>query len=211
MKIGISARRDKKRYFVNQSYLVLFNNEIVPIFLFSQNIDELLALCDGFMILGGDDINPSLYNEKNIFSNNIDDAIDELDFKILRYSIKNNKPVLGICRGIQSINVFFKGSLLQDIEHKEIYHEVKFINNSKYLPCIRKNKKEIVNSYHHQAINILGENLVLLGKSNDIIEIVEHKYYPIIGVQWHPELMLNEFNNNLIKDFFYLVKENYVR
>ena len=141
MKIGISARRDKKRYFVNQSYLVLFNNEIVPIFLFSQNMDELLVLCDGFIILGGDDINPSLYNEENISSNNIDDGIDELDFKILRYSIKNKKPVLGICRGIQSINVFFKGSLLQDIVHKEIYHEVKIINNSKYLTCIRKNKK----------------------------------------------------------------------
>ena len=191
MNIGISARNlylnDKKKKFINETYLS-----------FIEDIEILGKYCSLFLLTGGDDLNPLLYNEKNISSYNVDQEMDLLDFKIIEYCEKYKKPLLGICRGLQSINVYFGGSLNQNINEIHYHNEsYLLINKSRFFPYLN-HKKIKINSYHHQGIKLLGKNLLQVGKSHKIIELIEHKYLPIIGIQFHLELL----NNNLSKKIF---------
>ena len=183
MKFGIAVRKNDMDYFVHQSYLVMLKNA-------SHRYDFItletpLELFDAFLLPGGYDIDPKYYQQENYAAQNIDAELDELDFKIIDYAQKTKKPLLGICRGIQSINVFFEGSLKQDILHHQ--NEDHFIewNHKAYL----------VNSFHHQSIDKLGNDLLILAKSQDgEIEIIKHKNLPILGVQFHPELISFDLN-----------------
>lgn len=205
MIVGISARSllidEKKKYFINECYILCFKKYgLIPILLFNQEtINSLGPLCDGFMILGGGDVSPSLYNQDNISSYDINEEIDSLDYQIIKYSIDKNKPLMGICRGIQVINTFFGGTLKQDIERihfKNTRTKIK-IENSKYF----HDNIAYVNSYHHQAIDLLGKDLFASGYSDGEIEIVEHLFYPIIAFQFHPELLNNDLAEKIFKIF----------
>ena len=152
---------------------------------------------DGLILCGGSDVDPKYYNESIDGSEGIDAARDENEFALLEAYIKAEKPILGICRGHQLINVFFGGSLYQHIpesalhtrkEHGDEAHEVSTFVGSTL--CDLYGEKFSVNSAHHQAIKRLGDGLCALAVWNDqYIEAIEHKTLPIIGVQWHPERM----------------------
>ena len=110
----IIDRKTKKFININNDYLEkLTKLNLIPFILPYNNVEKYLSLCSGFIITGGEDINPIRYNEDNINSN-YDDNIDESDFKIIDYAYKNKIPLLGICRGHQIINVYFHGTLIQD-------------------------------------------------------------------------------------------------
>ena len=217
MKIGITCRYiyedGIEKQFVNTQYLdYVASVGLTPIILpINQNIDELLKLCDCFLITGGNDLDPSLYHEENISSYLVDKRMDELDFKVIDYACKNKKALLGICRGLQAINVYFNGSLYQDLENKE--HNKKesmqeFIINNKsrfFKDCITN--ESTINSYHHQGIKLLGDNLINAGESLNLIEAIEHDELDIYAVQWHPEKLNDEFSKNIIKRFKELIKE----
>lgn len=127
--------------------------------------------------------------------------MDLLDFKIINYCENNKKPLLGICRGLQSINVYFGGSLNQNINKIHYHNEVYLIiNKSRFFPYLN-HKKIKINSYHHQGIKLLGKNLLQVGKSHKIIELIEHKYLPIIGMQFHLELLNNNLSKKIFKSF----------
>lgn len=177
MKIGVAVRKDATDYFVHQSYLLLLKKWKYLYDFVTLETD--LNSFDGFLIPGGYDLNPQLYQEMNYASHHIDEEMDRLDFKIIEYAAKMKKPLLGICRGIQSINVFFGGSLKQDIRyHMDENHFIKL--NNHYI---------LVNSFHHQSIARLAPPLEILGTSLDgEIEIIKHRTLPIYGVQFHPEL-----------------------
>ncbi len=191
MKIGIVARKFDEKIYVNESYLnyfkeLGFETDIIM-------MDSSLEDYDFFVLPGGYDVNPKYYQEENTSSFHVIDDNDQLDFKIIDYALNKNKPLLGICRGIQSINVYFHGSLKQDMSgHKENNHFIQY-----------KNKLYLVNSYHHQSIKTLGKNLKIISKSlDDEIEIIQYK--KIIGVQFHPEIMHTPIINQLI---FNLINE----
>ncbi len=129
-----------------------------------------------------------------------DQARDKLELKVLQMAVMAEKPVLGICRGAQILNVFFGGNLNMDI--KDFYHEVPYIttvfpkkkitiDNNRKLYAILKTDTCDVNSLHHQSIRETGQGLVTSAvEPNGIIQAVEHASHPfIIGVQWHPEYM----------------------
>lgn len=129
-----------------------------------------------------------------------------MDFLIIDYSIKNNIPLFGICRGIQVINVYFNGTLHQDINnHKNIKenHIINFTNNKNPFFNVFLNNTLLVNSYHHQAINKLGDNINALAihHKDNIIEMINHNTYPIIGIQWHLEI-LNTYSSDIIFKHF---------
>lgn len=129
-----------------------------------------------------------------------------MDFTLIKSFHKSNKPILGICAGIQSINVCFGGSLFQDIpnhtsKEETTMHLIKLEKGSFLEKCYGTDMIK-VNSSHHQSVNRVADNFKVTALSEDgIIEAIE--YNNILGVQWHPEHMKDmEFFKNFIKLYF---------
>ena len=150
---------------------------------------------DGLILCGGNDVDPKYYNEEINGSVDIDNKRDEVDFALLKAYIDAGKPVLGICRGFQLINIYFGGTLYQDIKEANLH---KRINDVDSVHSINAEKNSIiaklygqdvsVNSAHHQAVKELGKGLRATAYWQDkYIEAFEHTELPIFAVQWHPE------------------------
>ena len=173
-----------------------------PLRTLDQHMDELLQ-CDGLLLSGGEDVNPNYYGQTATEKcGKIVPQRDHAEMKMLEAFLSTGKPILGICRGVQLMNVYFGGSLHQDI--KEIatcshydfkrkntgHHTVTLTPNTK-LANIYCEESFIANSLHHQAVDQVGKDLIVSAISEDgLIEAVEHTTHPFcIGVQWHPEHM----------------------
>ena len=160
----------------------------------SQNgIKEIVAMCSGLIIAGRDrDINPKFYGEEPLEGLEYpeDPYEDELDFKLIELFEKNSKPILGICSGLQSLNIYHGGSLKQHIDDhtsKEnlVRHNIDIEENS-FVHSLYGDKTE-VNSIHHQAINRVAEGFKVTAVSDDgTVEAIEKGN--LIGLQWHPEV-----------------------
>lgn len=161
-----------------------------------ENIDEF----DGLLIPGGGDIDPKWYGQKNIFCKDINYQQDEQVFKIIGKFIEKDKAILGICLGCQYLNVYFNGTLNQDIKnHKNVEHIVK--TNDPLFASYFGNEFN-VNSLHHQNVDKLGNDLKILAEAEDgTIEAFKHKNNKIVGIQWHPEIIL-EKNGKDVFEFF---------
>lgn len=152
---------------------------------------------DGLILCGGNDIHPSYYKEKIDGAIDIDDARDKLEFALLKAYVDAKKPIMGICRGYQLINIFFGGSLYQDLPEADLHtnktefyitHNVEAVENSFLSKAYGKTFS--INSSHHQAVKKLGNGLCAIAYwENKYIEAYEHTSLPIFGVQWHPERM----------------------
>ncbi len=189
-----------------------------------------LSKIDGLLIPGGRDINPKFYNEKPYKKlGKTDEAFDEFEMKIIKYAVKHNIPIMGICRGHQIINVYFGGSLIQDIptQYKskvKVIHRIK--KGRKTKPCyhniyVKKDsflyktlKQDIlkVNSFHHQAVKKLAKGFRITSVSEDgIVESMEYNGFPfIVSFQFHPERMRLEnpdFNKIFLK-FIEITQKN---
>ena len=138
---------------------------------------------------------------------------DALEFSLLEECLKKKLPVLGICRGAQLINVFFGGSLFQDIRpfyieqpelHTILPKQNVFIDHNSMLYKIFHKTVMKVNSLHFQSVNRVGQGLRIAAQdANGIVEAVEHIQMPfVIGVQWHPEFLLfNPAQRRLFENF----------
>jgi putative glutamine amidotransferase len=169
--------------------------------------EEMFNLCDAFVVTGGVDLDPVTYKDINIgLSKDIHPSLDLIDSLVIKYAKTTKKPLLGVCRGLQSINVFLGGTLYQDLaqlglKHSNIpgNHKINTVEND-----VLKFESEIaVNSYHHQGIKKLATGLKVIGKQTDgIIEAVVHESLPIIAVQWHPEMRPSSPESKVIFDTF---------
>ena len=194
------------KYYIKEDYKRIFDELNVLLFpiISNINLEKICNICDGLIITGSpNDIPPYYYNEKPIEGKNYD--IDE--FKLDKAAIKlfsdANKPILGICGGLQSINVYFGGSLNQKIENHDLrdrLHEVS-ITKDTFLSTIYK-KRVNVNSYHKQSVKNVADQFIVSARSDDgTIEAIEKGN--IIAVQWHPEKMNDIlFFEKFIKTFF---------
>ncbi len=156
-----------------------------------------LERVDGIILPGGEDVNPVLYHEENTASVGIDDVRDRTEWLVTDIAVQRGLPLLGICRGLQFINVYFGGTLIQDIEHHDLHtydngdkvHRCR-LEGSSFLREIYGREEFSVNSAHHQAIGRLGEGLRSCQFSEDgLIEAICHETLPFYCVQWHPERM----------------------
>ena len=188
---------------------------ILPFTSENDELEQLAKMCDGFLFTGGHDVSPELYSEKPV-----DDSVicckdrDEMESWYLKYAISSDKPLLGICRGIQFINAALGGTLYQDlptqhpsgIDHhqKPPYdipvHTVSIVKDSP-LGKLLDTEQLSVNSYHHQAVKDLSPRLKAMAISTDgLIEAVfmpEHRF--LWAVQWHPEFSyLTDINSRKI-------------
>jgi len=156
----------------------------------------------GLLLPGGGDIDPSFYGEENRHSQNIHPSRDRLEIEVFHRFLKARKPILGICRGIQVMNVALGGTLIQDLiseagifghslpasPDRDTYHLIEIAETS-FLFIWLNESSLVVNSHHHQAIGKLAPDLQVSARSlNGVIEAVESHIYPnLLGVQWHPE------------------------
>ena len=135
---------------------------------------------DGLLLPGGCDVNPARYGKEPIPQEITDDDQDALQFDVLARFLEARKPVLGICRGHQLLNVAFGGTLIQHLPGAEKHMS---------LPSGEDNDFR-VNSSHHQGIELPGKGLhAVLHSEDGVIEAIEHDSLPVWGVQWHPERM----------------------
>lgn len=225
--IGIS---EGSKYFNYEDWLK--DEEGVEIIKLSYHLDNFndIERCDGVLLSGGNDINPRLYNQPDFLMyvdlKDIDEKRDQFEWKIVQHTEENQKPLLGICRGLQFVNVYFGGTLVPDIpafgkfnhgkfeEGNDRNHEVAIDANSVLYKIIGKEKGEI-NSAHHQSVDMPGFGLVVNALSPDgIIEGMERrdpqgKSYLML-VQWHPERMIDQrsdFTKNVKLHFLDAVRK----
>ena len=208
-------------YAIRENYLnsvYKFGGVPFPLFHDTKSVGELSKILDGLIITGGNfDINPKLYGKNNSGSRIIKQNRTIFEIAIFKKLLKLKKPILGICGGEQIINVACNGTLIQDIKkiqkkkiinheqinpRNEVSHSITINKKTKLYKIINKFKIQ-VNSAHHQAVDKIGNNLLVSAIANDnIVEAIEHKNHPwCIGVQWHPEFLITQYDKILIKNF----------
>lgn len=199
---------DKNSIWMLPGYLDGLKAAGLDAFIFPLTDDEeelrrLADLCDGILLTGGHDVNPALYHESPVNQSvEWNDVRDRMDQTVIRYSLQQDKKILGICRGIQILNVALGGTLFQDlpVQHPSAVdhhmdppydrprHEVEIAVGTPLHHLLQKDRLQ-VNSIHHQAIRKLSPRLQEMAVSEDgLIEAVfmpEKKF--VWGIQWHPE------------------------
>lgn len=183
---------------------------LIPFDLESALLEQLVERLDGVLFSGGGDIQPSFYNGRpHRLVDGVDTARDQLEISLMEKIIQAGKPFLGICRGLQLVNVALGGSIYEDVLDQRpqalrhqyspefprdyLAHSLRLEANTQIGTLIPHPQIQ-VNSLHHQGIERLAPNLLASGYAPDgLIEAVELPDYPFgLAVQWHPEWLTGD-------------------
>ena len=179
---------------------------ILPIIKSMSDVERYLDLVDGLIFTGGEDVSPIFFGEEPLKEvDTICMARDKMEIQLFLKAYEKNIPILGICRGLQVINIALGGTLYQDINVQvpnvighmcsynisQGYHTISILENS-IFSTIFKTDKVIVNSQHHQSIKDLGRDLKVTSTTIDgVIESIESTNDKwLLGTQFHPEVMI---------------------
>jgi len=184
---------------------------ILPLGLGKDDLTRLAETFDGFLFTGGPDIHPFYFEEEtHAHCGNISPLRDTMELSLLSLVLEQQKPILGICRGIQLLNIGLGGNIYQDIPsqfpedfpiaHRQPFaydipsHTVTVVPGTLLAKVSHHDSVLKVNSMHHQAVRDLAPGLIVSGyASNRLIEAIEKPDYPFfLGVQWHPEYLWNQ-------------------
>lgn len=221
--IGISKGHGSPKYENYWRWLRSYDPDVRILDLYlSENLEEDLGLIDLLVLTGGGDINPAMYGhpEFSDVCKSIDDKRDAIETKMLAYAFDRKIPVLGICRGLQMINVFREGTLIPHVpaavggeqhsegEEGDRAHPAAIEPGSLLYRTVNEDHAT-VNSSHHQGIGTLGKGLAAAATAPDgIIEAIEWREPEqqsfMMAVQWHPERMApeNPLSRNLLERVF---------
>jgi len=172
----------------------------------ADEIDDVLDRVDGLLFTGGGDISPTAYGaepEESVRGVSIER--DTFEFELVQRAQERKMPVMGICRGMQVINVALGGTLIQDLPSHTGVHDHDVAGEGVYEPHLQANVEKdtrlatvvgaglhSINSIHHQAVDDLGHGLSVVASAIDgTIEAIDHDDmdWPFIAVQWHPEFL----------------------
>ncbi len=178
---------------------------ILPIADSEEKRSDMLGCLDGILFSGGNDVSPSCYGQQVRHARDLDFLRDEHESKLMRASLNQKIPILAICRGMQMLNVVYGGTLYQDIlqeasgatnhdGHNQesglvgISHNIAVVERTKLSKIIGAKSLQ-ANSFHHQAVDRIGDGLIVSARADDgIIEGIEAPQEEfVIGVQAHPE------------------------
>ncbi|HWQ77112.1 MAG TPA: gamma-glutamyl-gamma-aminobutyrate hydrolase family protein, partial [Syntrophomonas sp.] len=168
-----------------------------------------LEVCDGVLLSGGGDVDPFWFGQDaDMELGEINPARDAFEIRLAQLALSRGKPALGICRGCQIMNIAAGGTLVQDIKSSRLHEQIAprdypihdiLIEEGSRLNRIMGTDRIRVNSFHHQAIDVPGENMAISAWATDgIVEAIESRDKPFyLGVQWHPECMRDHYSHNL--------------
>lgn len=216
--IGMFAEVDGEKYTrINYQYTRVIEAcggipFLIPYTDNAETLKGLIERCDGFLFTGGADVNPERYGEeKKPTCGDIQYYRDELEFTAFRLIKDTPKPILGICRGMQFLNVALGGTLYQDlptenpteVPHRQreakysLLHNVQVVADTP-LYAVAQTPKMLANSFHHQAVKTLGKGLEIMALADD--GIIEAVYAPdkkfLRAYQWHPERLVDADEQN---------------
>lgn len=189
LRVASIGKYEEKRDSISYDWLKFFNKlDIFPILIpnLIQDLELFLdeVKIDGIILSGGD----------NVGENEMRDSTEK---RIITYGIKKNLPIIGICRGMQVLNLNFNGKVRfnEAIDHAGKKHEIQL-----------KEEKLIINSYHNNLIkneDELGDNLksIAIASNDKTIEGFKHEKLPVFGIMWHPEREKTTFHYRLINSF----------
>lgn len=216
-----------KRIYVNRDYIDCIHQSggcavLLPSVM--DDIEQQLDLVDGIILSGGSDVDPLLYGkEPSPYCGYVRADIDRYDQALILSAAERSIPVLGICRGMQMINVAFGGTLVQDICHEKQNCFQHMQDRDRMDPqhwitaepgsflSASFERRSLVNSFHHQAVDEMADGFIITAVSDDgIIEAMEKEEGNVFGVQFHPEMM-GAFGNeqclNLFREFVNLCRK----
>ena len=181
------------------------------------HIAQVVAKLDLLLLPGGVDIEPKRYGDEPspALGKTIPDR-DEFDFAVLEEALAQNIPVMGICRGMQLINVYFGGSLWQDLPSefpvKGVRHRGDHVGTRCHSIGVEPDSRlaaalgatnAVVNSMHHQAVRRLAPGFRITARAPDgVVEAIEHESLPVAGVQFHPEGLVKYADDEVCTRFF---------
>ena len=222
--IGLLTNSDDAQYKLAQAYVQAVRcSGAVPLVIAPCDaacFDRLLDRVDGLVFTGGGDFTPSMIGAAPIPElDGVNTPRDAFEFPLLQEALRRHLPVLGICRGMQLLNIVMGGTIYQDIyteyrhdalihSQKEprdtAVHEVTIQEDSGLYQLFRQTKVR-VNSFHHQAVRDIAPGLRCVGVSPDgVVEAVESSgFEPVIGVQWHPETLLGGADEGPMASLFH--------
>jgi len=184
------------RRFINENYLdALGRAGGMPVVYGGASPEESALWADGLFLSGGGDLDPGLFGESpyDPESLSVDPKRDREELALFAAFAAVGKPVFGVCRGIQVINVALGGTLWQHLpaqlglDHSERPHPVELLEGGLLRALL--GPRCTVNSFHHQAVKDPGRDLAATAIWDGVVEGIEHVGLPIFGVQWHPERM----------------------
>ena len=227
--IGITARVEKDQtYALDPVYgKAILQSGGLPLIVPIVDEEDIPALCerlDGLIVTGGGDINPTLYGEEpHLRLGAVYPGSDLYEKELILNFLKLDKPFIGMCRGLQMLNISLGGTNYQDLEsqfegtlyqHKQMAlrthrtHSVTLEDDSQLL-SIMGEKSFHVNSFHHQGVKDVSKELKVAARAADgLVEALEsEKYQFVMGIQWHPEEFAVEGDEASKKLFDRFVKE----
>ncbi len=154
--------------------------------------------CSGLLLPGGADIDPGIYGAENLGSRGIDRALDETELALVEKFVQAERPILGICRGLQILNVAFGGDMIQDLPTASTHCWEESTGDKRHLVTAGRDsflqdlygRSFPVNSAHHQGAGKIPSSLRVAAVSEDgVVEALELPQKHIYAVQWHPERM----------------------